>query len=513
MALSISQCKPILSAAISVAAVAAATTALSNDVSTNDAVTLSANFHPDPYLIDGIMAGGDVGSRCGTGWIGDDPNLVLDYGAAGYPLTIAAMPSDSSNNLMLQVEQEGGSHETTLHCGDDEFFTINPAVTIEDAASGIYRIWIGVYDQAAGRVPAQVAVSEYLDAARYASGFDLPESATVQIDPVVWKLVAGFNDDPRMLSVVAGGSENAGGDCRFVADGPSLVIDYTPDDFALSFMTLGGAIDTTLMVVDPNGVTQCNDDMTPEDQNAAVTFEIPVTGRYQVYPGTYGAEDVGAFVEIAVTEMMESDVVPAMSSGTGFLVSDHHIVTNAHVVDDTEIVTVTPRGLPPFTARVIARNEDADIALLYADDMPEGLHQVVFRSSPSMQLGEQVFVFGFPLADQLSSGGNLTQGVISAHLGGFDNLTEFQMTAPIQPGSSGSPVFDAAGFLVGMATWTVVDTQQANMAVRGSIVRIFLDANDVDYRHGTLDEERSTSEIGSFVRDVTVRLTVTTDVH
>ena len=511
MVLSTLQCKPILSAAISVAAVAAATAALSNDVSMNDAVTLSANFQPDPYLIDGIMAGGDARSRCGTGWIGDDPNLVLDYGAAGYPLTIAAMPSDSSNNLVLQVEREGGSKETTLYCGDDEFFTTNPAVTIEEAASGIYRIWIGVYDQAAGKVPAQVAVSEYRDPERYASGFDLSESATVQIDPVIWELVAGFNDDPRRLSVVAGGSENAGDDCGFVAGGPSLIIDYSPFDFALSFMALGDGIDTTLMVVDPNGVTQCNDDMTSDDLDAAVTFAIPVAGRYEVYPGTYNAGDVGAFVEIAVTERMESDDVPAISSGTGFLVSDHHIVTNAHVVDDVEIVTVTPRGLPPFTAHVIARNEDADIALLYADDIPEGLHQVVFRSSPSMQLGEQVFVFGFPLAEQLSSGGNLTQGVVSAHMGGFDNLAEFQMTAPVQPGSSGSPVFDAAGFVVGMATHTMIDTQQANMAVRGSILRIFLDANDVDYRHDTLHAEHSTSEVGSFVRDVTVQLT--TDVH
>ena len=507
MALSVLQSKPILSAAISVAAVAAATAALSNDASTNDAVTLAANFQPDPYVIDGILAGGDVRSRCGTGWIGDDPNLVLDYSAAGYPLTIAAMPSDSSNNLMLQVEQEGGSNEVTLYCGDDEFSTINPAVTTEDAVSGIYRIWIGVYDQAAGKVPAQVAVSEYIDPARYASGFDLSESATEQMDPVIWELVAGFKDDPRRLSVVAGGSENTGGDCGFVAGGPSLVIDYTPYDFALSFMTLGNGIDTTLMVVDPNGATRCNDDMASEDWDASVTFAMPVAGRYEVYPGTYSAEDVGAFVEIAVTELMEGDDVPEISSGTGFLVSDHHLVTNAHVVDDAEIVTVIPRGLPPFTARVIARNEDADIALLYADDIPEGLHQVVFRSSPTMQLGEQVFVFGFPLTEQLSSGGNLTQGVISAHLGGFDNITEFQMTAPVQPGSSGSPVFDAAGFLVGMATATMVDTQQANMAVRGSILRIFLDANDVDYRHGTPYAEHSTSEIGSFVRDVTVQLT------
>ncbi len=511
MTFSILQCKPILSAAISVAAVAAATAALSNDVSTNDAVTLTADFQPDPYLIDGIMAGGDLRSRCGTGWIGDDPNLVLDYSAAGRPLTIAAMPSDSSTDLVLQVEQERGSDEATLYCGDDEYFTINPAVTIEDAASGIYRVWIGVHDQAAGKVSAQVAVSEYRDPVGYASGFDLSESATEQIDPVIWELVAGFNDDPRMLSVVAGGSENAGGDCGFVADGPSLIIDYTPYDFALSFMTLGGSIDTTMMVVDPNGVTRCNDDMTSEDWDAAVTFGTPVAGRYEVYPGTYSAEDVGVSVEIAVTENMESDDVPTISSGTGFLVSDHHIITNAHVVDGAATVTVTPRGLPPFEARVIARNEDADIALLYADDIPEDLHQVVFRSSPSMQLGEQVFVFGFPLTEQLSSGGNLTQGVISAHMGGFDNLAEFQMTAPIQPGSSGSPVFDAAGYLMGMATWTIFDTQQANMAVRGSIIRIFLDANDVDYRHGTSDAEQSTSEIGSFVRDVTVLLT--TDIY
>ena len=248
------------------------------------------------------MAGGDARSRCGTGWIGDDPGLVLDYSAAGYPLTIAAMPSDSPSDLVLQVEHEGGGHETTLYCGDDELFSINPAVTIRDAISGTYRIWIGVYDRAVGKVPAQVVVSEYLDPAIYASEFDFWESATAETEPVTWELVAGFRGDPRTLPVVAGGSENVGGDCGFVAADPSLVIDYTPHEFVLAFMTLGDGIDTTLQVVDPNGITRCNDDMGFEGLDEAVTFEVPVAGRYKVYPGTHSAGDVSAFAEIAVTD-------------------------------------------------------------------------------------------------------------------------------------------------------------------------------------------------------------------
>ncbi len=407
MAPSFLQGNPILFAAISVAVVAGAIAAMSDEVSTNDAVTLSVDFQPDPYLIDGIMAGGDARSRCGTGWIGDDPGLVLDYSAAGYPLTIAAMPSDSPSDLVLQVEHEGGGHETTLYCGDDELFSINPAVTIRDATSGSYRIWIGVHDRAVGRVPAQVVVSEYLDPAIYASGFDHWGSATAEMGPVTWELVAGFRDDPRTLPVVAGGSENVDGDCGFVAADPSLVVDYTPHEFALAFMNLGGGIDTTLQVVDPNGITRCNDDMGFEGLDAAVTFEVPVAGRYEVYPGTHSAGDVGAFAEIAVTEMMGSDDGSQVYLGTGFLVSDHHLVTNAHIVDDAETVTVTALDLPAFKAQGIVRNEDAVIALPYAGDVPEDPHQVVFRTGPSIRIGEEVFVFGFPLTEQFSSGGNL----------------------------------------------------------------------------------------------------------
>ena len=103
-------------------------------------------------------------------------------------------------------------------------------------------------------------------------------------------------------------------------------------------------------------------------------------------------------------------------------------------------------------------------------------------------------MYGFPLNAVLSSGGNLTPGVVSALTGLGNNTNQLQITAPIQPGSSGSPVLNKKGEVVGVVNMKLFDSKMAratgeigqnvNFAISGQTLKAFLDKHKASYKDG-----------------------------
>jgi serine protease Do/protease YdgD len=119
-------------------------------------VSLSANFAPDPYVVN-VTAGGQVpaerlgGSSC-VGSIADAPDVRLNYRAGGgLPLYISAT---SRADVTLVINLPNGRWV----CNDD-FRGTDPGVVFSSPQSGQYDIWIGHYDRGS-RVPAQLRISE-----------------------------------------------------------------------------------------------------------------------------------------------------------------------------------------------------------------------------------------------------------------------------------------------------------------------------------------------------------------
>lgn len=100
--------------------------------------------------------------------------------------------------------------------------------------------------------------------------------------------------------------------------------------------------------------------------------------------------------------------------------------------------------------------------------------------------------FGFPLPGILSSEGNVSTGVLSATSGLQNDVRFIQISAPVQPGNSGGPLFDSSGHVVGVvvakidalqiARVTGDVPQNVNFAVHWSEVRAFLDEEGIQYR-------------------------------
>lgn len=136
-------------------------------------------------------------------------------------------------------------------------------------------------------------------------------------------------------------------------------------------------------------------------------------------------------------------VTTARGTGTAFVDDQGRIVTAAHVVEDIvslEIRDSKGNRLTPL--RLIALDQAKDVAII---SIKENLPRLPAASSATTKVGSRVYVIGSPLGLELS----ITEGIISAKRKIAD-VGHLQISAAISPGSSGSPVVNSKGQLLGM---------------------------------------------------------------
>ena len=147
--------------------------------------------------------------------------------------------------------------------------------------------------------------------------------------------------------------------------------------------------------------------------------------------------------------------------GTGFFLSSTIIVTNRHVIElanSAEIKTFSGETINVQTIAGI--NKDADIALLKINPTSKQIKLSIFAETLPLE-GEDIFVLGNPRGLEWS----VSTGIVSAIRSEENGKKLIQITAPISPGSSGSPVINMRGEIVGIATATVTGGQNLNLAI------------------------------------------------
>lgn len=182
-----------------------------------------------------------------------------------------------------------------------------------------------------------------------------------------------------------------------------------------------------------------------------------------------------------------------LSKGSGFFISQDRVITNRHVIDGAfkaEIHTVSNNVYN--VKGVLAVDGEGDIALLQIDIGANQINPLnITRTSP--QEGESVVVVGNPLGLE----GSVSNGIVSAvrDIPNFGRI--IQITAPISSGSSGSPVINMQGQVIGVATLQLTDGQSLNFAVPSDRVAA-LQANAIrtlgDVVAATKKSQRATAE-------------------
>jgi serine protease Do len=141
----------------------------------------------------------------------------------------------------------------------------------------------------------------------------------------------------------------------------------------------------------------------------------------------------------------------AQSLGSGFIIDPAgYIVTNNHVIEGADAVSVTLQDNTTLKAKIVGRDESGDIALLKVD-AGKPLPTVAFGDSSKSRVGDWVLAIGNPFG----LGGTVTAGIVSArgrdiHQGQYDDF--IQTDAPINRGNSGGPLFNMDGEVIGINT-------------------------------------------------------------
>lgn len=162
---------------------------------------------------------------------------------------------------------------------------------------------------------------------------------------------------------------------------------------------------------------------------------------------------------------------PSEWSGTGWALNKGYIVTNHHVADNAHTIRVRfSQGdtTVQYTAEVVLMDEETDLALLKINDPTfKGFGQLPYALKTSLaDVGESVFVLGYPMTTTMGDEIKLTTGIISSHSGFQGSTAQYQISAPVQPGNSGGPLFDDNGNIIGVVNAKHSDAENVSYAIK-----------------------------------------------
>ena len=228
---------------------------------------------------------------------------------------------------------------------------------------------------------------------------------------------------------------------------------------ALCFAILGGAIGGgTVWLLTHNNTTSAGGSSSTTIQqgrheNVTVDINEIETGKLMTAAEVYAKNvnsTVGIQTSITSTNLWGQQTTSA-ASGSGFiLTADGYIVTNYHVIQNANSVTVSTYGGASYNAKIVGYDESNDLAVLKIE--AAGLSPVVLGSSEKLNVGDTVLAIGNPLGELTFS---LTTGVVSAlnrevTFSGGTVMDLLQTDCAINSGNSGGALFNLYGEVVGI---------------------------------------------------------------
>ena len=160
-------------------------------------------------------------------------------------------------------------------------------------------------------------------------------------------------------------------------------------------------------------------------------------------------------------------------TGTGFAIADGYIVTNYHVTNGAKTIRI--KGVngdmeEAYKGFVVASDKEHDLSIVKIVDKDfEGFESIPYKIGKTMvDVGDDIFVLGYPMTQTMGEEVKLTNGVISAASGYKGDASMYQISAAVQSGNSGGPLFNEDGAVIGIVCAKHTGAENANYAVKVS---------------------------------------------
>ena len=171
-------------------------------------------------------------------------------------------------------------------------------------------------------------------------------------------------------------------------------------------------------------------------------------------------------------------------SGTCFALSSNGLlVTCYHVIEDANRIQI--RGIngnfdKVYRAKIVSYDRNNDLAILKIEDPDfSSLGTIPYSLfEKTIEVGEDIFVLGYPLRAAMGDEIKLTSGLISSKSGFQGDVTSYQISAAVQPGNSGGPLFDKKGNLIGVVNAKLTIAESASYAVKTPYLKTLISSID-----------------------------------
>jgi S1-C subfamily serine protease len=179
-------------------------------------------------------------------------------------------------------------------------------------------------------------------------------------------------------------------------------------------------------------------------------------------------------VVLIQTKVQTTSGLQDKAQGSGFIYDlEGHIITNNHVIEDADEISVTFTSGNITKATIIGTDPYSDIAIIKASSTYEKFHAVVLGNSSALTVGESVVAIGNPFG--LSS--TITAGIISqvgrdiSTTGNYRIVDVIQLDAAINPGNSGGPLVNMWGEVVGINTAIISGATGVGFAIPSDTIK------------------------------------------
>lgn len=212
-----------------------------------------------------------------------------------------------------------------------------------------------------------------------------------------------------------------------------------------------------------------------ESQNVILVVESPIIVSFNRMDGAK-INMIKLYPKVEGTEAGSVSGSEKMWSGSSIVIGDRYLATNNHVVDGARSLVIS--GLndnynKDYSVEVVAVDKNVDLAIIKVTDPDfEGFGFPTYGiSTTTADVGTDIFVLGYPITTVMGQEIKLTTGVISSKTGYQGDPATYQISAAVQPGNSGGPMFDGEGNLIGIVVSKITQAENVGYAIKLSNLR------------------------------------------